>query len=180
MLIPTITCPALWRVLIISNCLITLRNKSCGKSCERHLSKANIVSTCPSFVSLLFHNKLLQKQYSWTEKKPRGQKFEYFFLLFFFTSEKKCPLPSICKINKSYKTKFRNPSLYPQVYRCDYFSECFSLPYPFFPSINFLNFWTFCFSLFFFFQFPLIWVCSATIWWKKYYYKINKKDTIHT
>merc|ERR1712037_131020 len=115
----------------ISNCLITLRNKSCGKSCERHLSKANIVSTCPSFVSLLFHNKLLQKTIFLDRKEPRGQKFKYFFLPFFLYLRKKCPIPSICKINKIYKEKFRNPSLMPQVYRCDYFSEFFSLPYPF-------------------------------------------------
>ena len=174
MLIPTITCPALWRVLIISNCLITLRNKSCGKSCERHLSKANIVSTCPSFVSLLFHNKLLQKQYSWTEKKPRGQKFEYFFLLFFFISE---------KYAKSIKVKKQSSEILlstPKYIAVIIFQNVFLSHILFFPSINFLNFWTFCFSLFFFFQFPLIWVCSATIWWKKYYYKINKKDTIHT
>ena len=155
MLIPTITCPALWRVLIISNCLITLRNKSCGKSCERHLSKANIVSTCPSFVSLLFHNKLLQKTIFLDRKEPRGQKFKYFFS-FFSLPQKKCTLPSICKINKSYKTKVQKSFSMPQVYRCDYFQNCFLSHILFFPSINFLNFWTFCFSLFFFFQFPLI------------------------
>ena len=151
MLIPTITCPALWRVLIISNCLITLRNKSCGKSCERHLSKANIVSTCPSFVSLLFHNKLLQKTIFLDRKKPGGQKFKYFFLPFFSLPQKKnVPSPQYAKSIKVTKQKFRNPSLCPKYIAVIIFQNFF-LPYLFFPSINFLNFWTFCFSLFFFF-----------------------------
>ena len=150
MLIRTITCLALWRVLIISNCLITLRNKSCGKSCERHLSKANIVSTCPSFVSLLFHNKLLQKTIFLDRKEPRGQKFEYFFLLFFFTSEKNVPSPQYAKSIKV--TKFRNPSpLCPKYIAVIIFSEFFSPIAFFFHRLIFLNFWTFCFSLFFFF-----------------------------
>merc|ERR1712037_824193 len=125
----------------ISNCLITLRNKSCGKSCERHLSKANIVSTCPSFVSLLFHNKLLQKTIFLDRKEPRGQKFKYFFS-FFSLPQKKCTLPSICKINKSYKVQ-KSFSLMPQVYRCDYFFRIFLshilfvLPYSFFFPISF-------------------------------------------
>ena len=138
MLIPTITCPALWRVLIISNCLITLRNKSCGKSCERHLSKANIVSTCPSFVSLLFHNKLLQKQYSWTEKNLAVKNLNIFFSFFLYL-RKKCTLPSVCKINKIYKIKFRNPSLCPKYIAVIIFSEFFSLISFFFHQ---LIFWT--------------------------------------
>lgn len=149
MLIPTITCPALWRVLIISNCLITLRNKSCGKSCERHLSKANIVSTCPSFVSLLFHNKLLQKTIFLDRKEPRGQKFKYFFS-FFSLPQKKCTLPSICKINKSYKVQ-KSFSLMPQVYRCDYFFRIFLSHILFFPSIDFFELLNFLFFLILFF-----------------------------
>ena len=177
MLIPTITCPALWRVLIISNCLITLRNKSCGKSCERHLSKANIVSTCPSFVSLLFHNKLLQKQYSWTEKNLAVKNLNIFFSFFSLPQKKNVPSPQYAKSIKV--TKKVQKSLCPKYIAVIIFQNFFS-PISFFSSMDFLNFWTFCFSLFFFSQFPLIWVCSATIWWKKYYYKINKKDTIHT
>ena len=140
MLIPTITCPALWRVLIISNCLITLRNKSCGKSCERHLSKANIVSTCPSFVSLFFHNKLLQKQYSWTEKNLAVKNLNIFFLLFFlYLRKKNVPSPQYAKSIKVTKKKVQKSFPMPQVYRCDYFSEFFSLLYPFFHQ---LIFWT--------------------------------------
>ena len=178
MLIPTITCPALWRVLIISNCLITLRNKSCGKSCERHLSKANIVSTCPSFVSLLFHNKLLQKQYSWTEKNLAVKNLNIFSPFFSLSQKKNVPSPQYAK---SITKKSSEILLYAPSISLWLFFRIFSLPYPFF--FHQLIFWTselFCFSLFLFFQFPLIWVCSATIWWKKYYYKINKKDTIHT
>ena len=178
MLIPTITCPALWRVLIISNCLITLRNKLCGKSCERHLSKANIVSTCPSFVSLLFHNKLLQKQYSWTEKNLAVKNLNI-FSPFFLYLRKNVPSPQYAKSIKV--TKFRNPSpLCPKYIVVIIFSEFFSPISFFFPSIDFFELLNFLFFLILFFQFPLIWVCSATIWWKKYYYKINKKDTIHT
>ena len=150
MLIPTITCPALWRVLIISNCLITLRNKSCGKSCERHLLKANIVFTCPSFVSLLFHNKLLQKTIFLDRKEPRGQKFKYFFS-FFSLPQKKCTLPSICKINKSYKVQ-KSFSLMPQVYRCDYFFRIFLSHILFFPSIDFFELLNFLFFLILFFS----------------------------
>ena len=149
MLIPTITCPALWRVLIISNCLITLRNKLCGKSCERHLSKANIVSTCPSFVSLLFHNKLLQKQYSWTKKNLAVKNLNIFFS-FFSLPQKKCTLPSICKINKSYKVQ-KSFSLMPQVYRCDYFFRIFLSHILFFPSIDFFELLNFLFFLILFF-----------------------------
>ena len=149
MLILTITCPALWRVLIISNCLITLRNKSCGKSCERHLSKANIVSTCPSFVSLLFHNKLLQKQYSWTEKNLAVKNLNI-FSLFFLYHRKNVPYPQYAKSIKV--TKFRNPSpLCPKYIVVIIFSEFFSPISFFFHQLIFLNFWTFCFSLFFFF-----------------------------
>ena len=180
MLIPTTTCPALWRVLIISNCLITLRNKSCGKSCERHLSKANIVSTCPSFVSLLFHNKLLQKQYSWTEKNLAVKNLNIFFSFFSLPQKKNVPSPQYAKSIKVTKQSSEILLSTPKYIAVIIFQNVFLSHILFFPSINFLNFWTFCFSLFFFFQFPLIWVCSATIWWKKYYYKINKKDTIHT
>lgn len=150
MLIPTITCPALWRVLIISNCLITLRNKSCGKSCERHLSKANIVSTCPSFVSLLFHNKLLQKQYSWTEKNLAVKNLNIFFSFFSLPQKKNVPSPQYAKSIKNTKQS-SEILLYTPKYRCDYFSEFFLSHILFFPSINFLNFWTFCFSLILFF-----------------------------
>ena len=153
MLIPTITCPALWRVLIISNCLITLQNKSCGKSCERHLSKANIVSTCPSFVSLLFHNKLLQKQYSWTEKNLAVKNLNIFFSFFFLISEKKCTLPlfqwktyfdglqchqdcSICKINKSCNKSSEILLYAPSISLWLYF-RIFSHPYPFFHQLIF-------------------------------------------
>ena len=136
MLIPTITCPALWRVLIISNCLITLQNKSCGKSWERHLSKANIVSTCPSFVSLLFHNKLLQKQYSWTGKNLAVKNLNIFFSFFFLISEKKCTLPSICKINKSYNKSSEILPYAPSISLWLYF-RIFSHPYPFFHQLIF-------------------------------------------
>ena len=132
-----ITCPALWRVLIISNCLITLRNKSCGKSCERHLSKANIVSTCPSFVSLLFHNKLLQKQYSWPEKKLAVKNLNI-FSPFFLYLRKNVPSPQYAKSIKV--TKFRNPSpLCPKYIAVIIFSEFFS-PISFF--FHQLIFWT--------------------------------------
>ena len=138
MLILMITCPALWRVLIISNCLITLRNKSCGKSCERHLSKANIVSTCPSFVSLFFHNKLLQKTIFLDCMNLAVKNLNIFFSFFFFTSEKNVPSPTYAKSIKVTKKSSEILPYAPSISLWLFF-RIFSLPYPFFHQ---LIFWT--------------------------------------